>query len=75
MKMTTVRIPGTDSGKTTDERREPRGTVHERRVLEVGGIVAEEPMRSQIENGTVNVGKTRMKRPQPVVEMELGDEA
>src|SRR3954447_23821778 len=59
-KMTTVRIPGSEIGKTI------RVSVLTRDAPSTsaassssGGIVLKKPIRSQVENGTVNEGYTR----------------
>src|ERR671935_571755 len=58
-KITTVRIPGTEIGKITCSsvfRREAPSTSAA--SSSSPGIVLKKPIRSQVENGTVNDGKT-----------------
>src|SRR5919197_4989084 len=58
-KMTTVRIPGREIGKTTRQSAFSREQPSTRAASSSSsGIVLKKPIRSQVENGTVNDGKT-----------------
>src|SRR5919109_4604103 len=79
VKITTVRIPGSETGKTTENRvRNREAPSTSAASSSSAGIVRKKPIRSHVENGTVNDGYTRMSetslswRPSSAITRDMG---